>query len=544
MIILGIHGGVTLGQHDPAAALIVDGELIACVEEERLMRIKTPRGMLPLEAISAVMREAGLSIQDVDIVAHPGETYADAPLRIKSYMTHYFGHMPELSLINHQTAHLASAFYPSEFQDAMVLSYDAYGDRLSAALAVADRAAGIKILETRDNINSLGMFYATMTSFLGFLPGEDEYKVMGLAPYGKPQFDLSFFARPAADGYFVDADRCIRKDPSPKSNFEPFYNSEIIRHLGEPRKKGDPVTDQHRNIAASTQRALEDCACSLVRHLSQQTGKRNLCLAGGVALNCSANNVLRQLDCVDRIFVQPAASDRGLALGCALQAAVEAGETLKPIRHVFYGPARTNEDIEQALKLTGFYAETVDDPAMVAAEFLAEGQIVGWYQGRSEFGPRALGHRSILANPCRADMKDQINTRVKFREEFRPFAPSVIEDRCREIFEMDEPSPYMTVAFNVRDGWGDRLPATTHINDTARVQTVSEDVDPLYHQMISALGSATGAPVVLNTSFNIKGQPIVETPLDAISTFAGTGIDSLVIGNYLLRKARVTRSNK
>ena len=542
MIILGIHGGVTLGQHDPAAALFRDGELIACVEEERLFRIKSPRGMLPIEAIQAVLREAGITMHEVDLVAHPGETYQDAPARIPAYLKHYFGHAPKLRLINHQTAHLASAFFQSGYDSAMVMSYDAYGDRLSAALATASRTDGIRVLETRDNVNSLGLFYATMTSYLGFLPGEDEYKVMGLAPYGEAKYDLSFFARPSKDGYFVDSPGAMRSDPGPKSNFEPFYGDAIVNKLGPARLKGEPIEQHHRDVAASTQRTLEECAISLVNYLHGMTGERNLCLAGGVALNCSANNVLRQMECVDRMFVQPAASDRGLALGCGLQAAWEEGETIAPITHVFYGPTRTDAEIERALGVTGFTAERVDDPSAAAASLLAEGKIVGWFQGRSEFGPRALGHRSILANPCVADMKDQINARVKYREEFRPFAPSVLEEKCRDVFVMDEPSPFMTVAFDVQDGWGEKLPATTHVNNTARVQSVSADTDPMYHRLITELEKHSGAPVVLNTSFNIKGQPIVETPLDALSTFAGTGMDAVIMGHYMVRKPGAPRA--
>ena len=540
MNILGIHGGVTINQHDAGAALIRDGELVCFVEEERLLRVKSPRGVLPIESIAACLKEARMSMRDIDLVALPGETYADIAERTQAYLRHHFGFAPRIQAINHQTAHLASAFFPSDFEQAMCLSYDAYGDRLSVAMGTANREGGVSIMETRQHDNSLGMFYATITSFLGFMPGEDEYKVMGLAPYGKNPVDLTCFARPSQDGYFVDA-RYIRSSPPPSSVYEQFYSENLIKLLGDPRRKGEPITQQHRDIAAGTQQALEDCAVSLVTYLHKITGLRNLCLAGGVALNCSANRVLARLPFVDRLYVQPAASDRGLALGSALQAAKEAGEKLKPINHVFFGPTQKEGSVIAALELTGLVAEEVSDPANVGAQLLAEGKIVGWFQGRSEFGPRALGHRSILAHPGLAHMKDEINARVKYREEFRPFAPSVLEERASEVFDMTYPSPFMTVAFNVRDGWSQKLPATTHVNNTGRVQTVSKVDNHEYHSLITAFEKLTGVPVVLNTSFNIKGQPIVESPLDALSTFAGTGLDALIIGPHVIRKSRSPR---
>lgn len=537
MNILGIHGGVTVNQHDAGAALIRDGELICFVEEERLLRVKSPRGVLPIESISACLKEAGLSMHDIDLVALPGETYADIAERTQAYLRHHFGYAPPIQPVNHQTAHLASAFFPSGFEQAMCLSYDAYGDRLSLAMGTATREGGISIMETRPHDNSLGMFYATITSFLGFIPGEDEYKVMGLAPYGQNPVDLACFAQPARDGYVVDGSY-IRSSPPPGSIYEQFYSESLVKLLGEPRRKGEPITQYHRDIAAGAQQALESCAISLVTYLHENTGLKNLCLAGGVALNCSANRLLAKLPFVENFFVQPAASDRGLALGSALQAAKEANEKLQPINHVFFGPTQKEGSINSALELTGLSAKEVSDPASVGAQLLAEGKIVGWFQGRSEFGPRALGHRSILAHPGLAHMKDEINARVKYREEFRPFAPSVLEERAPEVFDMAYPSPFMTIAFDVRNGWSQKLPATTHVNNTGRVQTVNVADNPIYHSLITCFEGLTGLPVVLNTSFNIKGQPIVESALDALSTFAGTGLDALIIGSYVIHKSR------
>ncbi len=539
MIILGINAGVTVNQHDPAAALVRDGELVCCVEEERLYRIKSPRGFLPIESIAACLKEAKITMKDVDLVVLPGETYADLVERTASYFRHHFGHAPKTRAINHQLAHLASAFFQSGFDQATCISYDAYGDRLSAALAIADRKKGITIQETRPFDNSLGHFYGTVTSFLGFYPGEDDYKVMGLAPYAKAPADLSFFGQVAADGYHIDG-QYIRRTPSPTFQ-EPFYTDKLVEKLGPPRRKDEPITDRHRAIAGGAQVALEAMAISLVTYYQSKTKLPNLCLAGGVALNCSLNRYLRKLPFVGDFFVQPAASDRGLALGCALQAAFEEGDGPKPVNHVFYGPSASAKKIEDAIALTGIPAVAVDDPSAAAAERIAQGKIIGWYQGRSEFGPRALGHRSILANPAVADMKDQITAKVKVREEFRPFAPSVLEEKAKTLYDMREASPYMTVAYDVHAPWNAKMPSTTHVNNTARVQTVARATDPLFYELIRGVEKETGCPAVLNTSFNIKGQPIVETPLDAISTFYGTGMDHLIMGNYLVSKPGAPR---
>lgn len=534
MIILGIHGGVTVNQHDAAAALLQDGKLVCCIEEERLFRVKSATGLLPIESIAACLKVAGIKLQDVDLLALPGETYEDIIPRTAEWLIHHFGYAPKLVTINHQTAHLASAFYHSGYKRAMCLSYDAYGDGISSALAIADRQSGIKVIETRPASNSLGVFYATMTSFLGFKPGEDEYKVMGLAPYGKPNVDLSFFCRATQRGY--ESDPSYFRSRRSATPYEPFYSSKLVEEIGTPRRKDEPINDRHRDIAASTQAALEESAVSLVCYLHKLTGENNLCLAGGIALNCSTNRLLAKLPFLDDFFVQPASSDRGLALGCALYAAAQNGETIHPINHVFHGPAYSDNEIKKALDLTGMTARQLQDPSDTAAQLLTQGKIVAWYQGRSEFGPRALGHRSILADPGLSHMKDEINARIKFREEFRPFAPSVLEECYANIYDLKAPSPYMTIACDVKEGWGERLPATTHVNNTARVQTVSYKTDALYHDLIKNFYKMTGRPAVLNTSFNIKGQPIVETPLDAISTFAGTGIDALIIGTYLLQK--------
>ena len=536
MNILGIHGGVTVNQHDAGAALVVDGKLVCFVEEERLIRVKTATGTLPVESISACLRESQLTIHDIDLICLSGETYEDIILRTEEWLKHHFGYAPKIIKINHHTAHLASAFYQSRYEQAMCLSVDAYGDGLSGAIAIGDSKTGLNVIETIPALNSLGIFYSTITSFLGFRPGEDEYKVMGLAPYGSPVMDLSFFCKPIPEGFYCDP-KYFRSRRS-ATVYEPYYSQALIDKIGNPRRKDEPIHDKYKNIAASAQNTLESCLISLVTKIFNQTGQKNLCLAGGVALNCSANRLLSELPFIDNFFVQPAASDRGLPLGCALHAAFLYGEKIQPISHVFYGPTYSLKEIESALNITGVKGIKIENPAEEASKKIANGQIVGWYQGRSEFGPRALGHRSILVNPSIANMKDEINKKVKFREEFRPFAPAVLEEDCFEIFEMKAPSPYMTIAHNIKPPWNLKMPATTHINNTGRVQTVDEKSDPLFYSLIKDFKSKTSCPAVLNTSFNIKGQPIVEKPIEAISTFFGTGLDAMFIENYMITKTQ------
>jgi carbamoyltransferase len=534
MKILGLHGGVTLGQHDPGAALLVDGKIVAVCEEERFLRVKTPYGTLPTYSVRACLREAGLGMKDIDLVVHAGETYDDFPARLRLFLQHGFGHAPKVEMVNHQLAHLASAFYASGFPEAMVLSYDAYGDRLSTALARGSRESGIEVLETRPAEQSLGSFYSLMTSFIGFMPDEDEYKVMGLAPYGKAEVDLSDIATPAEDGFRINPAYWDR-DPPFRTRYEPWYGKRLVEKLGQPRGVDEPLGQRHKDLAAATQATLEACAIRLVEHLHRKTGLDALCLAGGVALNCSANGRLARLPFIKKFFVQPAASDRGLPLGCALEAAARHGDKPELLRHVFYGPSSSAENVEKALKLSGVAYREVD-PVKEGAERIARGEVIGWFQGRSEFGPRALGHRSILADPRDGKMKDIVNSKIKFREEFRPFAPAVVEERAAEIFDLAWPSPFMTLAVPVREAWRPKLQAITHANGTGRVQTVSREVDPRFHGLIEAFGKKTGVPVILNTSFNVKGQPIVETALDALGTFAASGIDAVIIDRFLVSK--------
>jgi carbamoyltransferase len=538
MNILGIHSGLNNGEHDVGAALICDGRIVAVCEEERFSKIKMAKGLLPIRAVRSCLEQGGIGMENVDLVVSPQKSKPQYAERIADFLRHYFGHAPKVELINHQMAHLASAFFVSGMDEAMVISWDHSGDGLSTAIARGNRD-GLKLLETRANSNSLGLFFRMITQFLGFKANEGEYKVMGLAPYGEPKYDLSNVIRTdASEGFLLDQSY-FRQTPLLVNGDEPNYSAKLTQLLGEPRRTGEEVTQRHRDIAASAQLALEECVLSLVESTHRKSGLHTLCLAGGVALNCSANMRIAQLPYLRRLFVQPAASDRGLPFGCALYGASQTGKRFGELGHVFLcGPQYQQPEIAETLALSGYRYRETPDPAAFAAERISQGKIVGWFQGRSEFGPRALGHRSILADPRSASMKDRINARVKFREEFRPFAPAVTEQAAARFFSMGimQRSPFMTVAVPVHENRRGDIQAVTHINGTARVQTVSTSDDALFHGLIENFGKLTGVPVVLNTSFNVRGQPIVESPYDAIATFAGSGIDALVIENLVVEK--------
>ncbi len=541
MNILGLHSGATINQHDPGAALVRDGELVAACEEERLLRIKSPRGFLPIRSIRYCLEIAGLNFEDIDLVVHPGASHEGVADRIAHYLQHYFGSAPEVRLINHQQAHIAGAYYASGFDEAMCMSYDSYGDRLSGATAIGN-ADGIQILGSMPPDNSLGTFYGTMTIYLGFQGDEDEYKVMGLAALGKEGVDLSPFIRATSNGYDVDITNMCRNIVPNATIYEAHYSDALVEHLGKLRRlPGGPIEQFHCDVAFAAQRALEDCVSSLATRLHSETGLRKLCVSGGVALNCVANHVLLELPFVDEIYVCPPATDRGLAFGCALEGANMVGERTSGHHHMYLGRQYSRHEIQEALQLTGQSFRESDNPMRDAANMLYDGKIIGWFQGRSELGPRALGNRSILADVRCPGMKDEINKKVKFREEFRPFAPSVLEERATELFEMDGPSPFMTVTYPVRPEWQERLGAVTHVDGTARVQTISSETNPRFYGLVTEFEKLSGVPAVLNTSFNARGEPIVETPLDALRTFNGTGLDALFLGDFVITKSTEPR---
>jgi len=562
MNILGIGGY----SHDSAAALVCDGKLVAAVAEERLTRVKHQGGP-PKSAVAWCLESAGLSPKDVDHVAaymKPGErvarrlayrltTAARAPLYSAAYAGYELAHnarymldmrslrgpRAKLHFMAHHPAHAASAFLVSPFDEAALLTIDYIGEWTSTWQGIG-RGTRINPLHAINYPHSLGVFYSAITDYLGFQRASDEYKVMGLAPYGEPEFYDDFRQIVAPNGrlgdYKIDLDwTAFQYRPGSKRG---YFSEKFLRRFGQPRAEGAEMDQRYRNIAASAQKVVEETVLRMAKALHAETGLKDLCLAGGVALNCSMNGRLLREGPFDRIFIQPAAGDDGIAIGGAMQLYHELSGAARgfEMRDARLGPEFTDTQLRDAIKRSGLAHESPPDLEARSAQLLAEGNIVGWFQDRAEFGPRALGARSILADPTRADMKDRVNSVVKHRESFRPFAPSCIEERAEEYFPGCGNSPFMLFVHKVAPAAQALLPAITHVDGTARVQTVSASVQPRYHRLLREFEKRRGVPVVLNTSFNVMGEPIVNTPDDAIRCFLGTGIDALVLGDHVLVK--------
>ncbi len=546
MNILGLSSPIAI---NPAACLYRDGRLVAAVEEERLIRFKQAPHMPPFRAIEHVLEEGGLSLQEIDQVAvgHGGPhwsfarvlgefirgriplTKRDIEREILYYLHHFVlwrgtqgrlvSDRSKLTMVRHHLAHAASAFLLSDFDEANIISLDGRGGFESGILAVG-RGNEIEILESIPLSSSWGHMYEKVTARLGFRPHADEGKVMGLAAYG------------VGDVFpFIDWN-----EPFPR--IRPRAFREFIAAMPQRHPK-EPLTDEHRNIAASLQATLERGVLLISRHLERRTGLRDLCLAGGIAMNCSMNGVLFRGPYVDRIFVQPASSDAGTALGAAawVHTRLTGRRPEGPFDHAYWGPSYTREEIETALRKARVKNyERCDDICAVAAQLLAENHVIGWFQGRMELGARALGARSILANPSDPGMHDRVNRDVKWREPWRPFAPSMQAEHMADYLEGSYRSPFMIHAFMARKDNLPKIQGAVHVDGTCRPHTVERHANPRYWQLLEEFRKITGIPVLLNTSFNVKGQPIVNTPLEAIATFYSCGLDYLAIGDYLIWK--------
>ena len=589
--------GISAFYHDSAAALVIDGKIVAAAQEERFTRIKHD-SEYPQNAIQYCLNEGRLSWNQIDHVAFYDKpllkferllsTYvAFAPQGIRSFLKA----MPvwlkdklfqkqllvkelkkwepdvdwdkKFLFLEHHLSHAASAFYPSSFDSAAVLTMDGVGEWTTTSVGFGS-GNQLNLLQEIHFPHSLGLLYSAFTYFTGFKVNSGEYKVMGLAPYGQPRFvDLIF-------EHLVD----VKADGSFRLNLEYFNycagltmtNDKFAALFGVPvRKSEEPLTQVHMDLAASIQVVTEEIVLKLARFARAETGSKNLCLAGGVALNCVANGKLLREKIFDQIWVQPAAGDAGGALGAALGATYLYANILRPVPTLrdamggsYLGPSFEQRDIEA--QLTGLNAKftVMDDHVLVdaCAEHLANGRAIGWFQGRMEFGPRALGGRSILADPRSETMQTVLNLKVKYRESFRPFAPSILAEDVSDWFDLDVDSPYMLLVAQVSAAhcrpmsdeqnqlFGiDKLkvsrstiPAVTHVDYSARVQTVHSDTNPRYHALLTAFKEKTGCPVLVNTSFNVRGEPIVGSPEDAFRCFMGTEIDTLVVGNCFLRK--------
>ncbi len=558
---------------DSAAALVNGSGVVAAAAEERFTREKAT-GDFPVRAIQYCLQAGNLNINDVDFVAHgfayePFESafqepeYARkqyqelfAPGVQKRHLNHYFPGVDwerKFIAVPHHLAHAASAFYLSGFDESLILVSDGMGEVHSMTVAVG-QGTDIKILKQIAAFHSLGILYGVFTLYLGFYMNMDEYKVMGLAPYGNPRryYDkvMEMVSLKSDGTYIIPA---FAKD---QTLLEKETHAGVLRHLSErfgpPREPDDEITQHHKDIAAALQAVLQTCQLHVLRHFKAQTGQNNLCMAGGVALNCSLNGVIRRSRLFDGMFVQPAAGDDGTALGAALFAQKLHDPGYKPQKMAvpLWGPEFGDAEIKQALDdredCIWTKPDSFDELCQQVAERLASGEVVAWFQGRMEYGPRALGSRSILADPRDPGMRDRINSLVKKREGFRPFAPVVASESARRYFHIalgdEDTFAHMLYVTQVLPAYRQKLPAITHVDGSARVQTVSEEHNPRLWRLLKAFERVTGLPIVLNTSFNVKGEPIVCTPREALNTFRSAHLDALVLGDYLVEPKRVAHS--
>ncbi|HNQ68461.1 MAG TPA: carbamoyltransferase C-terminal domain-containing protein [Bacteroidales bacterium] len=540
MIILGINGGVRLGYQDVSACLIKDGKTIVAIEEERLTRVKFSPGQLSELSIYKCLEYAGIEIKDVDVLACHGSTWGQTFENIlRAYMIDNFGHCPRLVFVHHHDAHAASAFYGSGFDEAMILTMDASGDGVSTQLTIG-RDDKIDTIKRYSRPNSLGIFYSIITQFCGFRRDSDEYKLMGMAAYGNPDtYDFSEMLNFKDGELFFDESflKPIKPGESQPTRQEIAYSSKLTDMFGKRRLRNMEISQKYFDIAASAQKQFENVIVEIVKDFYKKTGIRKICLAGGVALNCLANQKIMDLDFIDDIYVHPASGDSGISLGAAMFASVIEGQKPLSMETALLGPEFSDEQILKTLNENQIKYQKIDDPAKIASQLIAENKVIGWFQGRMEFGPRALGARSILANPAMPNVKDIINKKIKFRENFRPFCPSVTEEDTKKYFVGKvHRAPFMNITFGTTALAKDCTPGIVHADGTARIQTVDEKNQPLYHKLLTLLKERTGHPVVVNTSFNTNNEPIVFTPSDAIATFYRSGLDALVIGNFLVTK--------
>ena len=588
--------GVSALYHDSAAALVVDGKIVAAAQEERFTRKKHDPGF-PQRAIDYVLTEGRLSLSDVDFVVFYDkpflkferllETYiAMAPkgfqsfrmampiwlrekLFLKEVLLRKFKQLDkgfsagQLQFSEHHFSHAASAFYPSPFDEAVILTLDGVGEWATTTVALG-RGNKIVIEKEIHFPHSLGLLYSAFTYYTGFRVNSGEYKLMGLAPYGEPKY------RDLILDNLIDLkdDGSFRLDQSYFNYLTglTMTNQKFESLFGQPVRKpdSDPLTQFHMDVAASIQVVTEEIVLSITRNLAEEYDIPNLCLAGGVALNCVANGKILKEGAFEQVWIQPAAGDAGGALGAALAywhqecdqpRTVSGGDSM---RGSYLGPGFSDDDIAAELEAIGAVFEKLEPDELItrSARALADNNAVGWFQGRMEFGPRALGGRSILGNPMSESMQKTLNLKVKYRESFRPFAPSVLREDVNKWFDLDADSPYMLIVADVQEDirrtmteeekglFGieklnikrSEIPAVTHVDYSARVQTVHADTNPRYHALIAKFKELTGCPVVVNTSFNVRGEPIVCTPTDAFKCFMGTGLDVLVIGNFFLQK--------
>ena len=563
--------GIQYGGHDTAASVMVDGRLIAACEQERYSREKHCRHF-PNDAIADCLKMAGIGIEEVeeigfcfDPVHYIRETYLKTALedvdrigflirdidrianeyRMEDRIREETGFKGPITFHRHHLCHLASTYYPSGFGEALLCSFDGMGEIETSLIGIGREGVIDIVHEGNRYPHSFGLLYSAVTFYLGWKHHCDEGIVMGLAPYGDPDATIPGTTRSYREVFAEilvetgDYDIAVNTDWIAYHKVRDTWISERFTDLFGPRRlPGGPLTQSHRNVAAALQARLEEIALNQLRRAREAFGLSRLCLAGGVALNCSMNGKIEASRLFDEIFVQPASGDNGTVIGaCYLSHARRVGG-LAPRRDPdnLKGSRFSDADIAAAFNAAGVAARLPADVYTLVAKKLAEGKIVAWFQGGAEFGPRALGNRSILTRPYPAEMKDYLNARVKFREEFRPFAPAILAEFRDDYFLIGQDSPHMLIACQVRPEKRDTIPAVVHVDGSCRVQTVSPNTNARFYRLLKAFHAETGCPVLLNTSFNVKGQPIVNTPAEAIDCFCSTNIDVLVVGNHYVEK--------
>ena len=565
--------GLNAFHGDSSAAFLRDGQLVAALEEERLNRIKHWAG-LPVLAARVCLQEG--QPDHIAISRNPKAHLTDKLLRAalrphqwlnlssRAANSVRIAQVRELlaaegivsqrpvHFVEHHRAHLASAFFASPFEEAAVISIDGFGDFSSVMWGIG-RANQIEVRGSVSFPHSLGIFYTAFTQFLGFPKYGDEYKMMGLSAYGEPRFAEQIRRVVSTEGdqcrlnldYFTHHTKGVEMTwYGGEPVLGAVFSHRMAQEFGEPRVPRSEIQQKDMDLAASVQLVLEENYFALLNFVQNQTDAAAVCLAGGVALNCVANGMIFERTNFRDVYVQPAAHDAGTSIGAALY--VQHQELKLPrcfeMRHVYYGPEHSDSEILRELQSSGcdYHRVAEEDMIGLTVDAIAEGKIVGWFQGRMEFGPRALGNRSILADPRRKDMKEILNSRIKYREPFRPFCPSILAERASEYFETDYPSPFMVMAYKIKPEQRERIPAVTHGDGTGRLQTVDRDINPRYWKLIHKFEEVTGVPVLLNTSFN-ENEPIVQTPAQAIDCFLRTRMDVLSIGGFVLYKEENVR---
>ena len=567
--------GINAYHGDASASLVIDGQLVSAVEEERFNRIKHWAGF-PSESIRWCLQEGGIEAADLDHVAISFNPRANFSRRLSFVLKNrpspraildrlkrqgktlgledQFADTVGLKreqvkakfhrLEHHQT-HVAAGFLISPFDEASVLSVDGMGD-FTSTLTVQAQGTSWMELERVFFPHSIGFLYSAITMYLGFPYYGDEYKVMGLAPYGEPEF-ADFFRKliyPKGNTFELNLDYFTHHKQGIRMNWndgaplvEPFHSSLLEKDLGPMRQKGESTTSRHDNIARSMQVVTEEIILHLLNRLHAKTHCPNLCMTGGVAMNSVANGKITRETPFQNVYIPAGAADNGTSFGAAFYVwnRLLGGKRGFVQDHAYWGCESTNEECESAIRDAGLPYETLSDEALMetTVDKMLEGKVVGWFQGKMEFGARALGNRSLVADPRRTDMRDIINLRIKFREKFRPFAPSILEEHVGDWFEIDEATPYMEKVFPIREGKRKEIPAVTHVDGSGRLQSVSKQTNPKYHALISKFYEKTGVPIVLNTSLN-ENEPVVRIPREAISCFLRTDMDVLVLGNHLI----------